>query len=387
MIAHEYQSRIVRTKVYYHCYRNCSWIAWCWGGLAIFGCLNPEVYGQSNIDEKVAARAEPPASANGPQVEENEKFIVADFGSVEYSRINEIPLDIGVQETGRKVVIKFAVRNDDSKDLQINEISTSCGCTRVSASKAIHVPGSDIPFHVELRPVSNAQEVKHTLTIHFNQRERESIVYVKGSYTDPVKLSPGRPSFSAHGDSRYFSRIDLVPEGLFGVSVDLESVKISKGFTIEEIKTSVDSKLSLLVKSEKSPSDVSNQIFGSFLISGAFARADGSSGQFSIPVVSDFEGVVALSPQKIVLHPAGSFYIGKALLRSTAEANLKIEGLVVDGVLTHIAEDAVDVVKHKSINMLRIRIPVGSITDVANEHLLRVSCGGKPIDWPIGVSE
>lgn len=92
-----------------------------------------------------------------------------------------------------------------------------------------------------------------------------------------------------------------------------------------------------------------------------------------------------MNPKRLRLRAAGDVFIGKAILRSSRECSLTIEGLKTNEMLIGIPEESVELRKSNNTWLLMMRIPVAKVDISATDLSLIIKCNGLNIVVPIDI--
>ncbi|MGA2775668.1 MAG: DUF1573 domain-containing protein [Candidatus Omnitrophota bacterium] len=86
--------------------------------------------------------------------------------------------DFGTVKAGDVLQHEFALKNDSGKTLNINNVSTSCGCTASVARKKSLLPGESTTIEVKFNTKGYSGEVKQHIYVNTDNVDKALIVFI-----------------------------------------------------------------------------------------------------------------------------------------------------------------------------------------------------------------
>ncbi|MFA5276748.1 MAG: DUF1573 domain-containing protein [Candidatus Omnitrophota bacterium] len=86
--------------------------------------------------------------------------------------------DFGTVKAGEVLKHEFSLKNDSAKTLNINNVSTSCGCTASLAKKKSLLPGESTTIEVKFNSKGYSGEVKQHIYVNTDNVDKALIVFI-----------------------------------------------------------------------------------------------------------------------------------------------------------------------------------------------------------------
>jgi hypothetical protein len=107
--------------------------------------------------------------------------------------IKEAVFDFGERDQGTKVFHPFSFKNTGSKNLEIKEVRSTCGCTVGDVNKRILKPGDTASVLITFNTEGYRGKVKKKIKIFTNQKEDpEKTIEIKGVVLVDLSITPRR---------------------------------------------------------------------------------------------------------------------------------------------------------------------------------------------------
>lgn len=148
--------------------------------LSAFTCLSLTIFAQHEGHNHATTAPEAPATAAAPAKKTTEEALL----------IKEAEHDFGKIPQGKPVTYSFEVANSSKKDLKIDNVQASCGCTTPEwdREKAI-APGSTSKITVGFNAAAEGPFTK-LVTISYNGTETKQITIKGEVWKTPAASAP-----------------------------------------------------------------------------------------------------------------------------------------------------------------------------------------------------
>lgn len=133
--------------------------------------------------------------------------------------------NFGTIPQGKKVQHSFVIRNSGDAQLQIKDLSISCGCTAAKPSSSLIAPGKSAEIHVTFDSTNFAGKVQKSVVVVTNAGKTPNVtLHMVGNIVEELQISPRQLSLGklSPGVAKQ-STVTVTNRG--GSSVKLLSVK------------------------------------------------------------------------------------------------------------------------------------------------------------------